>query len=221
MLKDSIHGSFCYSGNMAAPITHILFALQLNEKCTNDFILGVSFPDIRYLGVISREATHSLTLKNIVDSESFTSGMAFHQYIDHRRREYWHEKDIYNRLPASPYISHALKFLEDVILYDRIEDWSSIGKMFKYIPEEEQEFAVPLDASKRWHKLLSDYIVYGPSFESIYKLTDDLDPSGKITSGLQELMPLLVKDEELKNAINHFYDEMNKALLTLSLSKYS
>ena len=49
---------------MAAPIAHIFCALfLLNNNIIDvdniqEFIIGTSFPDIRYLGVIERDTTH-------------------------------------------------------------------------------------------------------------------------------------------------------------------
>lgn len=48
----------------AAPNTHVYFAQQwidihqMPEEDQNAFIIGTLFPDIRYLGTISRDKTH-------------------------------------------------------------------------------------------------------------------------------------------------------------------
>ena len=48
---------------MAAPITHIVLASKVYDQffsnfSKKDFLIGTSFPDIRYLKVIDRNTTH-------------------------------------------------------------------------------------------------------------------------------------------------------------------
>ena len=86
---------------MAAPITHI----ALTEKIFNnifhnydkkEFIIGTSFPDIRYLGTIDREKTHLSVnnLENINDKSSFISGMKFHALVDKVREDFLLSRNI-------------------------------------------------------------------------------------------------------------------------------
>jgi hypothetical protein len=82
---------------MAAPIAHIFLAVQIlvgpfkvmsHEK---EFIIGTSFPDIRYLKVIERAETHfeNVTLNDIKkETNSFKAGMLFHSFVDQKREEY-------------------------------------------------------------------------------------------------------------------------------------
>lgn len=70
---------------MAAPITHIVLADKvwaqfLSSFNKNDFFIGTSFPDIRYLKVINREKTHfkNQSINDIKSDDSIIAGIKFH-----------------------------------------------------------------------------------------------------------------------------------------------
>src|SRR5438552_12343909 len=110
---------------MAAPIAHIFLALEMltgpfsglfNER---EFIIGTSFPDIRYLNVIDREKTHlsHVTLEEILqEPDSFKAGMLFHSFVDEQREKYIVAHGFYGELPSFIFITQVLKFAEDIIL---------------------------------------------------------------------------------------------------------
>ena len=80
---------------MAGPIGHIVLALSLlngplADKDRAAFMLGTTFPDIRYLGVIERGKTHNnhATWQNVqTESSSFKAGMDFHALVDRGREQ--------------------------------------------------------------------------------------------------------------------------------------
>lgn len=207
---------FCYSRVMAAPITHILFAIEMDENISKDFILGTSFPDIRYLGVIDRDATHGYTLDNLTDTSSFISGMAFHQYVDIQREEYWKAQKVHTQLPDSPYITHALKFLEDIVLYEYYKDWSILSTVFDQVIEDERAFQISDTDIYAWHQIIKEYIVGGPSLDNIIRLTKKLVGGDKISEAMSVLIPELEKNEMLKIEIKKYFDikrsEFQKAI---------
>jgi hypothetical protein len=113
---------------MAAPATHIILALLmlplLKEKNIPEFIVGTSFPDIRYLGVIERSKTHNnqTTWQSIQKNpSSFKAGMDFHALVDRLREAYMMKHHAYDRIPQSKYKSQILKMFEDMLLYGTID----------------------------------------------------------------------------------------------------
>src|SRR5438132_13939173 len=106
---------------MAAPIAHIFLAVQMlagpfhglfDEK---EFIVGTSFPDIRYLKVVSREETHfsHVTLEDIVqETDSFKAGMLFHSFVDEQREAYIIAHGFYGKIPSFRFTTQSLKFAE-------------------------------------------------------------------------------------------------------------
>src|SRR3989344_5759752 len=104
---------------MAAPITHIVLADKVFDEyfpnlSKDKFLVGTSFPDIRYLRVIKREQTHpkNITLSDIKSVESFNGGLLFHILIDRVRENYMQENDIYSLMPASKLIPKLLNCLK-------------------------------------------------------------------------------------------------------------
>ena len=81
---------------MSFPITHILAAQQLQQKyfASADrvqLILGTSFPDIRYLGELSRQQTHPQpehSLAAIARLSDFDIGVQIHLLVDLKHEEY-------------------------------------------------------------------------------------------------------------------------------------
>ncbi len=94
---------------MAAPIAHIFLAVQMllgplqglfNEQ---EFILGTSFPDIRYLKVVQRADTHftHVTLQDVLqEKSSFKAGMIFHSFVDEQREAYVVKNHFYKKFPS-------------------------------------------------------------------------------------------------------------------------
>jgi hypothetical protein len=149
---------------MAAPVTHILLAFQilpsLPDKDIKEFIIGTSFPDIRYLNCISREKTHvkNITLDDIKREESsFKAGMMFHALVDEIRDKFMKENNIYSLVPKSMVTPHALKFNEDILLFNKISNWNNISEYFDTILPEELAL-VKNEYLQTWHKAIKRYI---------------------------------------------------------------
>ena len=93
-----------------------------------EFIFGTSFPDIRYLKVVSRTETHftNVSLQDILqEKNSFKAGMVFHSFVDERREAYVVENHFYKKIPNFKFSSQSLKFAEDEILKSYLD-------IFKY-----------------------------------------------------------------------------------------
>lgn len=91
---------------MATPITHIVLAEKVFNKHFADkdrkkLLVGTSLPDIKHLGVITREKAHfcGLTINNLKEKDSFEAGFQFHSLVDEIREKFVGENDIYSFRP--------------------------------------------------------------------------------------------------------------------------
>jgi hypothetical protein len=119
---------------MAGPIAHIVLALSilpknLPEAGVREFVLGSTFPDIRYISKnITREDTHfnNITLQEIKqkiqDKKFFEAGVLFHSLVDELRDWYMNKKSVYKIMPRTENAVRAIKFLEDNILYKKLNN---------------------------------------------------------------------------------------------------
>lgn len=150
---------------MAAPIAHIYLALQVlagplngqfNEK---EFLIGTSFPDIRYLKLIERADTHyhNVTLDDIKkEKDSFKAGMLFHSFVDEKREEYIEKNQIYERLPKFRFTTQSLKFAEDKMLR-KLFDIKHFQSYFDELLAQERAFKISDENIVRWHDFLKGY----------------------------------------------------------------
>ncbi len=202
---------------MAAPITHLLFAAALSEEVSNEFMAGVSFPDIRYISSLSRERTHAFGVDKITDVTSFISGMAFHQYIDVTREEYWEEHGIYNKLPVTPSTVSALKFCEDVVLYDLYDKWQSLATTFQGIRTAPLLFQneVSDEEMQHWYGLLADYVTQKPSTNKMAHMLRQMGLEEENIAKTEEIAQQILQDEAAVLAIRQYYVNMCRKLENL------
>ena len=150
---------------MAAPIAHVFLAVQMlagpfsglfNEK---EFILGTSFPDIRYLKVVERSETHfsHVTLEDIfAEPNSFRAGVLFHSFVDEQREAYIVSHGFYDKLPQFTLITQSLKFAEDEILKTQFNS-AHYEHYFDDIVAEEMSYNINEYNIRLWHTFLQDY----------------------------------------------------------------
>lgn len=200
---------------MAAPATHIVFAeafLQTAPELSPDtFIVGTSFPDIRYLGSIARETTHPQPqdLAAIRQGASaFASGVEFHNYIDIARNTYWEQSELYQQLPQSPYLQQALKFYEDTVLYDKLLDWPRVASYFKPVLDEEQAYGVAHDEILQWHDMLARYVSQRPSLETAKSFMMELQLDSATATAIIGLAHTIAARTGVKQAVHNLYDTL-------------
>ena len=162
---------FFNSGYCAGPISHAYLSEKFFEYFPNysqeeqqAFRAGTLFPDIRYLGVISRETTHfaSVTLKEILDEESpFLAGMKFHSFVDLKREAFAVQANIYS-LIVVPHKAMFLKLIEDEIIYSK-RNWYEWNKALLNINAEEMDWNIDLNALQKWHYYLEICFLIPPS----------------------------------------------------------
>jgi hypothetical protein len=212
-------------GFAAGPITHIYLADRWVESGATykneemrEFIIGNLFPDIRYLGEISREDTHEegVTLDDIDNSNSpFLAGKRLHAYVDVFREACVEKWGVYNLVREFSHGHNAnfLKLIEDEILYDRIWPEFIIACLDELV-EDEVATGVSTDCLLLWHLGLQTYFAQRPS-----QMLAQLAETGKGLYGMSpqtiaewsELLPILAQQEELIQYVDDLSLQFNFA----------
>lgn len=220
---------------MAAPITHIVLALKIlfllpSTIDKGAFIVGTSFPDIRYKACLDREKTRIEPVSwsdVLICPSSFRAGMLFHNMVDMIREEHF-EPNFYGSCFSERYHrlhGNLLKMAEDVILYNHIQEWNEIINYFDIIYDEELVFYSNKELIKEWHVLLQNYFRKKPSFESI---TAFLENSGGNLFNIwinskafaEQTLNTFVQNSQFQKKLLIFYDEF-ESLLINKLSAFS
>lgn len=157
----------------AAPITHLYFAEKwleqhppLDEEAQKEFIVGTLFPDIRYLGGVSRAETHckGVTLEEVRSTEDpFLAGLLLHSYLDFIRESIAQKMGAYlavSHLATGQSATYLLKLLEDAWFYSRTNRSFAFSAL-----DEIYEQECKIDGFVRvyaWHILLQNYISSSP-----------------------------------------------------------
>lgn len=211
----------CAYAHAAGPIMHIVLALKAlgHLPATFDkkaFIVGTSFPDIRYLAKIERNKTHiePATWHDVVHAKNaFQAGMIFHNLVDNIRMTYF-EPFYYQR--GAPYSTSYIQFFplfmktaEDHLLYDRLNNWHEISAYFDAIYQEELDFGIDALTIKTWHKKLQQYMQTQPNIASVMPF---ISPQNKellenaCTFDYKKAFDNLIHSKDFKQKLNHFYD---------------
>lgn len=201
---------------MAGPITHIVLALKIMSllPATIDipaFIVGTSFPDIRYIANLSRESTHiePVSWERVINEpNSFKAGMLFHNLVDHVRIDHF-EGYFYDRNHLQHYSAiyiklfpMVLKIAEDNMLYSMNKDWQKIMGYFDIIYDEEKALCPDEAILKKWHLGLQNYFNQPPTMRVINSFL-------KVTGGGMQLESSELDSEQffLKLLQDHNFQE--------------
>lgn len=208
--------------SMAAPITHIAltelvwkdYFLQESE---NKFILGTSFPDIRYLKIIEREKTHFQNC-NWIDLQSqkssFLKGMYFHSIVDKVREDFVVQNGIYQLLPEHKFITQSIKFVEDILFYSRVKDWQKYIDCFKLVDDDEMAILDNSDGISKWHSLLSAYFATAPNNLSLSIMIHGFGLPTEVVNSIIELAGEIESNSKVIDIINTLYLEFPNLLST-------
>jgi hypothetical protein len=186
---------------MAGPVTHIVLALHILHLLPGHidkeaFIVGTSFPDIRYMAELTREQTHiePVSWQDVINEpSSFRAGMLFHNLVDEIRITDF-EGDFYDRSKAAQYNPLYLKLFllihkaaEDAYLYTKVSGWEEIAGYFDTIYQEERDFQVSEEILREWHTMIQRYIAHPTNTDliaqfvanncDIYKDISTFDPN--------------------------------------------
>lgn len=209
---------------MAAPITHIV----LSEKVLKNFFprtekkkffIGTSLPDIRYLGVVDRNATHFNKVKFplIKDMDSFNKGLIFHSIIDSVREELLLSKDLYSIMPKSKYITQSIKLLEDQVLYNKIKNWSGICNYFKEILTEERNLGIDKESIRLWHNLLIDYYTSQPDENSLKAFVRGIRLESTIAEEIIDNIRQINDNKYVLSYIHLLYNSIEERIADLAI----
>jgi hypothetical protein len=200
---------------MSFPITHIVLAQQALDKSKKkvnkrDFFLGVSFPDIRYLGVIDREKTHNLDHPK----NDFELGMKAHSEADLFRFNFMEKRlaSVKNHLEDM-----AIKIVEDYILYDYLDDWQQYSDYFLELIEAEKNWVDDQAALEFWHQALRKYLSQKPNDQQIKSLAAAM---GLPTEFVEQLLANFHKfkdNPEVIESIQALYQEGSHSGYCISL----
>lgn len=211
--------------NAAAPITHAylthIFFKQFpkyTKEEESEFMVGTLFPDIRYLGEVSRTDTHydEMSLEEVLsETNPFLAGVKFHCYVDIVREDLVVKENLYDKLREKipNNTSSFLKLAEDEVLYYQGR-WDEICCSLVQTHPGEKKFGISERTITKWHKLLTVLFISSPS-----KALNMLAHTGKGAGGVtpeevqmwnKSLKPLsaepLIQDW-IKKMVAHFDSE--------------
>ncbi len=205
---------------MPAAVTHIaiaekVFAEFFSGQEKSDFMIGLLFPDIRYLAGLKKEETHlpGVKLADCREDHAFWAGFKFHSLTDTLLDNFILGRSCdeaeYEELTA-------LKYLQDELLYDKVPDWREIGKMLDKILPEENLFAVNPKDVVRWHDILKKYLGEKPTDQAREKIIPEI--IGHNSQAVERFMRSNQKieafrgDKELTDKLLFFYDHFEELL---------
>ena len=205
---------------MAAPITHIvltdiIFDKFFSDKDKDNFYIGTSFPDIRYLGVIDRQKTHfnDVNIEYLKSLPSFEAGLKLHSLVDKVRDDFVISRGVYASVPQSPFITHALKFFEDKMFYTKRSNWKSIASYFKNSTEDELSIGVAKAHVENWHKFLQTYFSSGPGDQNIYEFVSIIGKPTEMAEEIIRLTKSMGNNNDLKQIVADFYENFEDLLV--------
>lgn len=205
---------------MAAPATHILLAQRVFQKYFStqnpqDFYVGTSFPDIRYLGHIDRQQTHftSPVLAELTTLPAFEAGLKFHALVDVVRENFVRSRNAYSLVPESPYLTQALKLFEDQVLYERIATWPEIVGLFDEVLPAETAYPVPLTDIQNWHRFLQAYLSHQPDSQSIRTFVAAIGRPAEMAEEMIRLVEVMKQSQELKQIVVEMYENFEQLLV--------
>lgn len=199
---------------MPWPATHILivekvYARYFSHLDRKEFILGTSFPDIRYPASIDRTQTHfnRIPLSKIVTKPAFNAGLYFHGFVD----EIWntfiraHETLLFSAVPHNRAMFHTMKILQDRYLFTQSDDWQTIVDYFGTILPEESQFVVSQEMIQRWHTVLAHYLSKPPNIGDLAMLR--LSLSAELVNKIAGYYRIYKDNDTLKQIMTAFYDQ--------------
>ena len=204
---------------MAGEVGHVVYAARmatfLGEKVNSvAFWAGTLLPDIRHLGITSRQSTHhaNLSLDALVGKNDFETGMRVHAWIDETRNVFLERSNIKEELPWHPFVPHALKLVEDEWLYDSFNDWNLIHSALNKIYEEEMQLIQSKEHIVRWHDILQNYFKKKPDDASRYRLSLDIGLSEASAEEINLIVNKLKGTSRTKHLMDKFIYHLENLL---------
>lgn len=197
---------------MATSITHTVLAKKLYDKLhltidENEFMVGNIFPDIRYLGGISREKTHieNPDFNKIQNKNAFSAGVLAHSLVDKLVNDFA-KLYIYPFCNNNEFRAISVKLLEDELLYAKIADWNKYDSAFDKIYPGELEFDISPDAIKKYHQIAKNYFSQKPNELSRKEMFSECGFSDEKIIKINTLISKLRENPKIIESINKLYD---------------
>lgn len=204
---------------MAGEIGHVVFAARmltyLDDKVGNSsYWTGTLFPDIRHLGVLSRHSTHpeSISLDSLVGKNDFHTGMRVHAWIDATREKFLRDNNVKERLPWHPFVPHALKLMEDELLYNRFQDWEMIQRTLNTVDDDELFYVDSKEKIIEWHEILQRYFKQKPTDETRLELSVGIGLSESSARELNTVVASLAQDSRAGDLLYEFLSHLERLL---------
>ena len=204
---------------MPWPVTHILIAEAFytpyfSHLDHQQFIVGNSFPDIRYPAKIDRHLTHFgvVPLEELQSTTPFRAGVLFHSLVD----SLWNElllhdnAELFAVIPHDKIMIHTMKVLQDRYLYERGKDWQRISGYFSKILPEEFNYGVEGSMVMRWHQVLRNYLRKPPQIEDLEMLKASL--SLEMVENIRVYTQKYTSYRILKNQLVQFCDKVKTTM---------
>lgn len=191
---------------MAMLISHVIYGRAVLDRFLEkgkginlrDYFIRTLFPDIRFLGTVSREKTHVTPppLKGISSVQgSFYKGFYVHLLTDIERERVLESLGFYKLFPLDPNVQRASKLLEDTLIWSYRNNWKEIVDYLQDVLEEELEFTNEAIV-RRWHQLLISYFQKKPSIESAISLAKSLGFPKMILTDITRWMEKISRSKE-------------------------
>jgi hypothetical protein len=200
---------------MASAISHVYTAQKYHQLFLSDkdinlhhYYLGNLFPDIRYLGTISRQDSHrgEITHQRVLSAtDDFERGRLLHCLVDLRREALVHELHIPDLIPDHPMVPGVLKFIEDDLNYPLVSDWQTCWNYLDQPPIKSELDLVPLDTAVRWHQLLREYMSHPPTIDSALVFASSITLTSQQISQANDFAHILTTNQELRNRLTMVY----------------
>ncbi len=216
----------CVTLHAAGPVVHALCA-ELYFKHVKPtytpaerdaFMRGTLFPDIRYIGHISREKTHAkdVTLDQVKNASSpFHAGMLFHAYVDEQREIIARHDKIYEHLSEIPKRKALfLKMIEDELCYHLLDRAQIRHALIRY-DAEEQDYGVNFIKRIAWHRVQRSYFKQSPLMLLENKVASHKGYFSIPYDELAQALPLFKKyqeDDKVNAYMSHFLSAFENLL---------
>lgn len=204
---------------MAGEVTHVVYAARVLEHLTDvvqpaRYYLGTLFPDIRHLGLVSRHRTHpeGISLTSLAGKNDFDTGMRVHAWIDATREKFWQEQHMKESLPWHPFVPHALKLLEDEIVYPLFQDWPAVERVLARVTDDELYFVEAAPHIQRWHDILRRYFGQAPNDASRKQLGLDIGLSENSADEINSVVTQLRGSTLTQDLIQKFHLHLEQLL---------
>jgi hypothetical protein len=204
---------------MAGEVGHVVYAARLLTWLGDavkhpSYWAGTLFPDIRHLGVTSRRRTHpaNVSLQSLPGHNDFLTGMRVHAWVDAIREQFFREQNTKESLPWHPFVPHAIKLVEDELLYDRYEDWNLIHRVLNQTYDDELQFVQSKEHIYQWHTVLQDYLRQKPTNASRKELSIAIGLSANSADEINSIVDLLRSDRKATKLLDKFLKHLEVML---------